>query len=50
MDNVYLATGAGKKGILISPGMGKATADLITQGSTKFSVSEFGLERFASIS
>lgn len=46
-DNVYLATGAGKKGILISPGMGKATADLITQGSTKLSVRGFGLERFA---
>ena len=33
-DNVYLATGAGKKGILLSPGMGKATADLITTGET----------------
>ena len=50
VDNVYLSTGAGKKGILISPGMGKATADLITQGSTKLSVGEFGLERFASTS
>ena len=31
-DNVYLTTGAGKKGVLLSPGMGKATADLITPG------------------
>ena len=45
-DNVYLATGAGKKGILISPGMGKATADLITQGRTDLPVGDFGLERF----
>jgi glycine oxidase len=45
--NVYLATGAGKKGILISPGMGKATADLITQGRTDLSVDDFGLERFS---
>lgn len=44
--NVYLATGAGKKGILISPGMGKATADLISEGSTDLSVADFGLERF----
>lgn len=45
-DNVYLATGAGKKGILISPGMGKATADFITRGETDLSVGAFGLERF----
>lgn len=45
-DNAYLATGAGKKGILISPGMGKATSDLITQGKTDLSVGSFGLERF----
>ena len=45
-DNAYLATGAGKKGILISPGMGKATADLITQGKTDLSVGGFGLGRF----
>ncbi|MCI0795331.1 MAG: FAD-dependent oxidoreductase [Chloroflexi bacterium] len=46
-DNAYLATGAGKKGILISPGMGKATSDLITRGKTNLPVSGFGLERFA---
>lgn len=45
-DNAYMATGAGKKGILISPGMGKATADLITTGKTDLSVGGFGLERF----
>ena len=46
-DNAYLATGAGKKGILISPGIGKSVADLITQGSTELSVEHFGLERFS---
>ena len=35
-DNAYLATGAGKKGILISPGMGKAVADLITTGRHRY--------------
>ena len=46
-DNAYLATGAGKKGILISPGIGRSVADLITQGSTDLSVQDFGLERFS---
>jgi glycine oxidase len=46
-DNVYLATGAGKKGILLSPGMGKATADLITQGSTSLPVGPCAPERFS---
>ena len=47
-DNVYLATGAGKKGILLSPGIGKSTADLMTQGETKLSISAFNPGRFAS--
>ena len=46
LDNVYLATGAGKKGILISTGMGKAIADLITDGRTELPVGEFAPERF----
>ncbi len=46
-DNVYLATGAGKKGILLSPGMGKATADLITTGMTDVPLEHCGPERFA---
>ena len=45
-ENVYMATGAGKKGILIGPGMGKAIADLITLGTTQLSVGSFGPERF----
>ena len=46
-DNAYLATGAGKKGILISPGMGKAVADLITTGKTDAPIGGFGAERFS---
>ena len=46
-DNAYLATGAGKKGILISPGMGKSVADLITTGATDLPIDGFGPERFA---
>jgi glycine oxidase len=47
-DNVYLATGAGKKGILLSPAMGKATADLITQGATALSIGPCSPFRFNS--
>lgn len=45
--NAYLATGAGKKGILLSPGIGRAIADLITDGKTDLPVERFGPERFA---
>ena len=44
--NAYLATGAGKKGILLSPAMGKAIADLITDGHTDMPTAGFGPERF----
>ena len=46
-ENVYLATGAGKKGVLLSPAIGKATADLITQGRTDLSVGSCSPARFA---
>ena len=48
-DNAYLSTGAGKKGILISPGMGKAVADLITTGATDLPIEGFGAERFTAV-
>jgi len=47
-DNVYLTTGAGKKGILLSPGIGKATADLITRGVTSLSIGPCDPVRFSS--
>ncbi|PKB84366.1 MAG: hypothetical protein BZY88_00050 [SAR202 cluster bacterium Io17-Chloro-G9] len=46
-DNVVLATGAGKKGILLAPGMGKAAADIVATGSTKLPVAEFSPGRFS---
>jgi glycine oxidase len=46
-DNVYLATGAGKKGILLSTGMGKATADLMTAGATDVPLAGCEPGRFA---
>ena len=46
-ENVFLTTGAGKKGILLSPGMGKATADLLTVGRTDISIDVCSPVRFA---
>ena len=37
-QGVYLATGAGRNGILLSPAMGQAVADLIIKGSTELPV------------
>ena len=46
-ENVFLTTGAGKKGILLGPGMGKATADLIVKGNTEVPLKHCEPERFA---
>lgn len=45
-DNAYLATGAGKKGILLSPGMGEAVADLIATGNLDPDMERFKPDRF----
>lgn len=45
-ENVYLATGAGKKGVLLSPGIGKAVADLMVDGETELSIDGFSPSRF----
>jgi glycine/D-amino acid oxidase-like deaminating enzyme len=47
-ENVYLATGAGKKGILLAPAIGKSIADLITSGETSVPIAGFAPDRFAS--
>ena len=47
--NVFLNTGAGKKGILFGPAMGQATADLITKGESSIDVSKFCADRFEQI-
>ena len=45
-ENLVVVTGAGKKGILLGPAMGKAAADIIATGATDLSVDELGPERF----
>ena len=48
-DNLYLASGAGRKGILWSVGMSQIAADLITQGETEVAGAEYLLpDRFLS--
>ncbi|MBI2887472.1 MAG: FAD-dependent oxidoreductase [Chloroflexi bacterium] len=44
---VYVATGAGRKGILVGPAMGRATADLILRGGTELAIEPLGVGRFA---
>ncbi len=46
-EGVYVATGAGRKGILLSPAMGKIAADLILTGTTHLDISAMLPERFA---
>ncbi|MEC9307902.1 MAG: FAD-binding oxidoreductase, partial [Chloroflexota bacterium] len=48
-QNVFLNTGAGKKGILFGPAMGQATADIITKGESSIDVSKFCADRFEQI-
>ena len=47
LEHVYMATGAGRKGIVYGPPMGRAIADLILNGSTKISLEPFNPGRFA---
>ena len=45
--NAWLATGAGKKGILLAPGIGKSIADLISKEDTSLPIGNFAPDRFA---
>ncbi len=48
-DNLYVATGAGRKGILWSTGMAQIVADLVTNGETNVPGEEhLELSRFRS--
>lgn len=47
LEHVYVATGAGRKGILFGPAMGRAIADLILTGSTPIALEAFAPGRFA---
>ena len=46
-DDVYVVSGAGKKGILLGPAMGRAISDLVMSGRTELPVDEFTPDRFA---
>jgi len=47
LEHVYMATGAGRKGILFGPAMGRAIADLVLTGSAKIALDAFAPARFA---
>jgi glycine/D-amino acid oxidase-like deaminating enzyme len=42
-----MATGAGRKGILLGPAMGRAVADLILRGTSPLALDAFAPARFA---
>ena len=48
-DNVYLATGGGKKGVMLAPAMGRVVADLVMRGETQVPIGDFAPERFAGL-
>lgn len=45
-EGVYVATGAGRKGIVLGPVMGQIIANLITTGVSEFSIEAFHPNRF----
>ena len=45
-SNVTLASGAGRKGILLGPAMGKLTSELVTDQKTSININEFSIGRF----
>ena len=46
LEHAYMATGAGRKGILFGPAMGRAIADLILTGGAKIALEAFAPGRF----
>ena len=46
LDNCYLATGGGEKGVMLSSGIGEAIADLIVSGATSVPIEGSSVDRF----
>ena len=46
-DGLYLATGAGRKGILLAPAMAQAVVDLVVSGRTDHPIGAFSPGRFS---
>ncbi|MBE42906.1 MAG: hypothetical protein CL742_05280 [Chloroflexi bacterium] len=44
--NVFIASGTGRKGILLGPALGKIICDLITLGQSHLDIEPFRLSRF----
>jgi glycine/D-amino acid oxidase-like deaminating enzyme len=49
LDQVYVATGGGRKGILYGPAMGQAIADLVLARDPRVALDAFAPGRFASV-
>ena len=47
-EGVYLSTGAGRKGIILSPSMGKLTADMVLGHGDEAAIAAFSPTRFSS--
>ena len=45
-QNVFIATGTGRKGILLGPALGKIIGDLVSLGQSHFNIEPFSLNRF----
>ena len=45
-EGVYLSTGAGRKGIILSPSMGKLTADMALGSADEMAIAAFSPIRF----
>ena len=48
-EGVYLSTGAGRKGIILSPSMGRLTADMVLGRGDEAAIAAFSPARFSSI-
>ena len=48
-NNVYLATGTGRCGLLLAPGIAQSIADLIATGSTDWDIRPYSPSRFGAI-
>jgi glycine/D-amino acid oxidase-like deaminating enzyme len=49
LEQVYVATGGARKGILYGPAMGHAIADLVLGRGTRVALDAFAPGRFASV-
>lgn len=47
VEGAYIATGGGRQGIMMGPGMAKATADLIVNGSAEADIGRYDPGRFS---